>query len=288
MIARKAQTGIGAVVLALGIGCQRPPAPPADLYVGASMRFDVAAQGDGAAVVAELSKYARLFGFPTVEAAESPVLLVTGTLSFVEGQPVTLEGTVIEHQWVLNADLTLADAKDGTVRERFALQDYKIGAADRDRARRTALRAGARRLGEAMFYEGAALGQPDVRDLLADLLIESAEGRLYNEIIERVVAMGLRAVPYLIWKMDDERRVALAGDLPGVTDQNAHRVAVCHVANYALERILGRQTALTVEADSAEVRRHLVGWQKVWIERCGAYRYGPERAAVLEEAAKRP
>ena len=265
---------------------EEPNATPAGgqpAYLGPSICIAVESGAEGARIVEELAKYSRLFGSPVVTKEASPDYTISGSIGITEEEPATFQDKVLQYLWNVNAKLELLAAPAGNVVETFVLEDYRLGKTEPDLALRTAVRAGSQRLAESIFYYGETLGHPDVRSLLGRLLIETDEELLYNDIVEDLVDIGYRAVPYLIWSLNDRRSVCLRGDLPGLTEENAGRVRVYHVANYALERIFGRKTLLTVDSDHAEVRRHVAGWQRLWTEHCGAYRQG----AALEELRKK-
>ena len=292
-IVRPASSLVVAFAVLLAAGCERsapkeaPPAAAADLYVGPPICYDITAGGQATAVVVELQKYARLFGSAAVAKGEGPAYVLTGTVTLVEGEPAKFEDTTLEYQWIIDATLNLLDAASGATLESFVVPEYRIGKTESsEAARRAAVRSGAGKLAQFIFYDGSVLGQPDIRDLLAGLLIETEGDYLYNDVVAKVAEAGVRAVPYLIWKMwVDDRRVLLKGDLPGLDPKDAGRVRVCDVANHALEKILGRVTNLPAGADRREVERHAAGWQRLWQDRCGAYLQGEELRTLLKDRA---
>lgn len=267
-------------------GCT-PGEPPglAQRYAREPLYFQVDAEGPAQTVLERLVTMSRLFGYPPVEERAQAVYVIAGTLEVSARESVVLMEEEVEHQYAVNATLRLEDAS-GALREEFKLEEYVLGAADRDRALETAVRAGSQKLGQFVFYDGEVLGDAEVRALCADLLVEPSEpGPLYNDTIEKLVALGYRAVPYLIWKLNDSRTVALPGDLPGLTETDASGVRIYHVANYALERILARRTALAIDSDRAYVRRLRQAWQLEWQGRCAGYLKGGELARFLRARA---
>ncbi len=275
------------------LGCERatpPPAPAAGSAAGAlflrgTLAFDIAVKGEGAAVVSELTKFAKLFGYAVVGKDEQPGYVLRGDISLVEIEPVKFEDHEIQYKHRLDAKLELVPGAGGAVLEPFELPEFTSGAADKERAPKSAVRDGATKLAQFIFYDGAVLGDPELRTLCGDLVVENVEGRLYNDVVERLVAIGDRAVPFLIWSMNDSRKVALKGDLPRLEEKNADKVRVHHVANYALERIFGFATAMSVESSASYVRELMVGWQAQWHARCAAYLQGDKLKEVLQSRA---
>jgi hypothetical protein len=292
---------LSAAVLAAAAfpGCMRTSRDEPELYVGPAVVMEVTATGEGAQIVNELGKYARLFGCPVVKAKEGADYGLTGTVSLAEvkeadGTTEADQSAPEEHVWRVDAELAVRETGSGKTVEEFPpLEDYRYRAADRDAARREAVRAVTSQLARLVFYFGETLGQPDVRELLADLVIDTKDEYFYNDVVANLEEIGLRAVPYLIWQMENDRRlVALSGDLPGLKDEEADKVRVYHVANYALEQILNRKTRLWVDAAPNEVTRHVRAWQGLWQKRCAAYIKDPEKLdrllAERRAAAKQP
>jgi hypothetical protein len=281
---------------AVAAGCgSKDPAPAPDaafevsgLFLRDTIAFDVVVKGFGADVVGELTKFGRLFGFAPVAKDENPAYVLRGELALVEIDPVTFEDQTVQYRLRLDAKLELARGATGPALEPFELPEYVTGAADKERARRDAVRDCATKLAQFIYYDGATLGDAEIRALCGDLLIESTEGRMYNDVIERLVAAGDRAVPFLIWNLNDSRKVALQGDLPRLYEKDADKVRVYHVANYALERIFGRVTTLTVDSSRQYRREVMEGWQLKWADRSAAYLRGDRLKAALKARAPAP
>jgi len=269
-------------VVILGAGCTREPRKvEAPAFFRGPISFEVKAPGPAEKVVTELTKYARLFGYAPVPVEDKPAYVIRGRITLGEAQAPSEEGGKGESRWRLDADLELVDGGSGKTLERFRLPDYLLEKPDREDALRLSVRAGAKHLARFIFYDGETLGQQDVRNLLADLLIDTLEPYLYNDVVNKLAAIGERAVPYLIWKLNDRRRVVLAGDLPGLEPGDEKRVCVYHVANRALELILKRGTNLTVNSDEVTVIRYVRAWQRIWVDRCAAYRKGKELEKII-------
>ncbi len=270
-----------------GCRCKAPPEAAVSCFLREPIAFEAAVEGEGDRVVEELKKFARLFGFPPVGVDEAPAYTVRGRIALVEIEPAMFEDQVLEYKFQADVAFELAPAGGGAAVEAFELPEYVVGAASKDRALRNAVRAVATKLAQFIFYDGRTLGDPVLRDLCADLLIERSDDLQYNEVVEKLVAAGYRAVPFLIWNMNDSRKVALTGDLPLLREEDADKVRVYLVANYALERIFGGSTGLTVASSREEVREAMDEWQRRWRERCGAcYLWGAKlRAALAARAA---
>ncbi len=271
-------------------GCRSEAPPPSATawFLREPIAFDVETAGEGAGIAAELAKFGRLFGFPPVAKDEGPAYIVRGRIALAEIEPATFEGQVLEYKFQADVKLELVRAGDAAAVETFELPEFVVGAAEKDRALRSAVRAGALKLAQFMFYDGRELGDPGLRGLCGDLLIESTEGLLYNDVVEKLVAAGYRSVPFLIWNLNDSRKVELKGDLPRLEEQDAGKVRVYHVVNYALERIFGCGAGLTVESGRKEVSEAMVEWQRRWRERCGAYLWGEKLRAALAARAPAP
>jgi len=271
-------------------GCRSktPPPPATAAFLREPIAFDAAIEGEGSDIVKELVKFARLFGFPPVGKDEEPAYIVRGRIALAEIEPATFEGQVLEYKFQADIALQLAPGAGGAAVETFELPEFVTGAAEKDRALRNAVRAVALKLAQFMFYDGETLGDPALRSLCGELLIENTEGLLYNDVVEKLVAAGYRAVPFLIWNLNDSRKVELEGDLPRLREEDAGKVRVHHVANYALERIFGASTGLTVASGRREIGEATVEWQRRWRERCGAYLWGEKLRAALAARAQAP
>ena len=275
---------IAAVICMSGCTRDRPEdALDPNAYLGPPVAIAIDAEGPAEKIVTELTKYARFFGCPVVAGDAGPAYVLSGTIRVSEGEHVTDGEKVILYQWQVDASLELTETATRKVVETFVLDGDRRGKPENDAARKATVEAGALFLAQVVLYDGQVLGQPDVRNLIADLVIQSTEGLLYNDIVNKLVAAGQRAVPYLLWRLDDRRTVELAGDLPGLTDETAGKVRVYHVANHTLERIFDLKTNLTVHSPREFLRRVKRGWRLEWLRRCPAYRRGEQLEKALRE-----
>jgi hypothetical protein len=242
-------------------GCTTRTAPPPNLFMKAAVYCDVTADPYGKSLLEDFIQYARLFGCPPVQSRDQADYTIAGAITVREAEPKTLPDGELRQRWVVSADLRLLDAATGAVAEEFPpVQDL-------------------------VFYFGRTLGQPDVQECLADLVIETKKPYFYNDVVQKILAMGPRAVPYLICGLRDLRTVELKGSLPRLDPAKADRVRVCDVANYALEQVFGLETRLAVGASRSEVFRHVRAWQLAWTERCAGYLVGEKLTEYL--AARR-
>lgn len=265
-------------------GCGEAEKRAPDLFLRDAIYFEVETDEHTRPILDNVMKYAKLFGFAPVMQPDRAAYAVSGTLECRALEPVKLDDAIVQYKWTLSADLKVSDTATGALLEQVTVPSQEKGAADKDRAYYYASKACASKAAQFLFFDGQALGRPGIRNLLADLLIESTEGRLFNDIMESLVDAGREAVPFLIWKLNDRRRVALPGDLPGLTDELAGHVKVYHVANRALERILNRETGLHVtrDTDRAFVNKVQLGWFMHWRKMCGAYLWGDALHAILD------
>jgi hypothetical protein len=185
---------------------------------------------------------------------------------------------------VVNAKVRLLKASTGAVVEEFPpLSDVEYTKSTQEKARRAAVQRGSWELARHVFYFGETLGHRDVQLCIADLVIQTEKPYFYNDVIQKLLAMGPRAVPYLIWSMRDRRTVELEGSLPRLDPSDASRVRVCDVVNHALEQYFGLQTRLPIDATITEVNRHLRAWQLEWTKQCAGYLVEEKLAEYLAQ-----
>jgi hypothetical protein len=185
---------------------------------------------------------------------------------------------------VVNAKVRLLKSSTGAVLEEFpALSGVEYTKSTGEKARRAAIQRGSWELARHVFYFGQTLGHPDVQLCIADLVIETDKPYFYNDVIQKLLAMGPRAVPYLLWSMRDRRTVELQGSLPRLDPNDASRVRVCDVANHALELYFDLHTRLPIDASTTEVNRHLRAWQLQWAKHCAGYLVEEKLAEYLAQ-----
>ncbi len=284
---RRPAAGISSCVFLLiaCAGCRRERPQPEELFLNAPLHFAVETRGQAALVVEELKKYAKFFGCPLVSREHAKYVL-TGKIELGESSGPEFAGPQAgsnEKCFRLHADLKLVDRPSGKLVESWKPDPLYLTKQSGPKAASHAAQSAARMLARVIFYFGQELGQEDVRNLIADLTIQRLEPYVYNEVVSKLERIGLRAVPYLIWAlMFDHRRVELPGDLPDLRPEDAARVKVHHVANYALERILNLSAYLDVDSPPEEVESFARAWWRVWRKRCAGYLSETEVLSLLK------
>ncbi len=293
MFFRKHECALSTLVLCVvfGAGCGRSPSVPADLYVRQPVSFDVRVTGDAAPMLANLKKYAKMFAFPVVDADASdpaPLYRIEGELRLQEKPPVQFQETVLQYQWEIAGSLSVIEAKTGRRCEDVTVSPFVIGSKEREQALDKAVRAGSQKAARFLFYAGKVLGDREVYDLLTSLLMDKGPELTCGNVVDRLVACGDRAVPFLVWALNNMKKVALEGSLSGVPEEKKELLSVYHVANRGLERIFGKETGLAVadKDDFEHVKRLQQGWLRVWHKRCGAYLNDMQLKILLERKEK--
>ncbi len=262
--------------------CKPKTAAPPDRFLQAPITVAVETTAEGRALLDEFVQYARLFGCPVVDPGDRSDYTISGTIAITEDEPTTLPAGPVQRSRLVNANIRIVETSTGAGVEEFPpIKDRRFSGFTAEKALDAARRKGAWELARLVFYFGKTLGQPDVQYCSAGLLIETDTPYFYNDVVQELLAMGPRAVPYLLCQMRDLRGVELKGSLPRLDPDNPGRVRVCDVANYALEQFFKLESRLPVGASSSEINRHMHAWQREWTKRCAGYLVGEELTEFL-------
>ncbi|MGE3164991.1 MAG: hypothetical protein AB7O52_08795 [Planctomycetota bacterium] len=276
---------VGAVVLALlgallsggCTGSSRPTPLGVPLNRGTVyVKIEETLDGEPTAVnlIQELVTRRLLYhGFHLVEAPERARYRVEGSLHCRFHKDHTFDfgdqSTHLEYQFEAQLDCTLTDTQGTSgdtpdpLTERFAFPEPLIYG----RTQMAAAKRDIRRYAESIFspqlLNGRILGNPEVKALV-DALGNPYDTRTFNEVLDGLVRIGPRAVPYLLDGLTDSRPVRLAGTYPGLEDWNRDSLHFAHIFDRALGEILQRYSPLTLDSTEELLLRVQRGWTWAW------------------------
>ena len=130
-----------------------------------------------------------------------------------------------------------------------------------------------------LFYKVEVFASPEIPKLIHSLSVEDLEAEKIVEaadVIKKLAAHRLKAVPYLIEALTDESPVLVAAKYPGLTAFNAEKLRVFHIADKALEEIFQKVSRMNL--DTPDKHRFIIikGWENEWKHFCPSFRASPE------------
>jgi len=179
---------------------------------------------------------------------------------------------LLEHQWLAEFSLTLTDrgptGKEPAEVETFAFPEpLRHGRTDPELARRDIRRKAATTMAKSLLG-GRILGDPQVRQLL-DALQDPFDPRRFEEIEREIVALGPRAVPYLLEALLDTRPVRMVGSYPDSEKFDPEDLKVYHLADRMLSELLSRRAALDLLSTETRRLQVITGWTWAWEDEQG-------------------
>lgn len=173
----------------------------------------------------------------------------------------------LEHQFqaVVKCTLTEVAGKDGQ-EPRTEVFDFPepliYGREKMDDARRD-IRRDAGTLLANRLCSGKLLGDPQLVGLM-NSLGDGASPKTFNAVIDELVKVGKRSVPYLLEALADDRTVKLTGEYPGLDASNREKFYYYHVADAALKRILRAESGLGIDSTEDYLLNVQAGWTWKW------------------------
>ncbi len=191
--------------------------------------------------------------------------IIEGSVDVSYLKPVYFEyensKVLLEHQFSAEAKLTV-ETKGSSATEEIRIAKLKHGLPDRTRAR-DAIR---RLIGTQMsvrLVKQSALADREVAKLVFEL--EGSETtRPFDQVLEEIVKLDVRSVPYLLDLMLADEPVALSGSLEGLTIDNRKRLRLYHLADHALARIFKKSPKTPFpKVDRLEAYK---AWNNHWVD----------------------
>jgi len=199
---------------------------------------------------------------------------------------------LLEHQWLAEFALTVTDrgpeGKGPEDVESFSFPEpMRNGRTDPELARRDIRRRAATDMAKTIG-RGRIIGDAEVRQLL-DALQDPYDPRGFDEIERDIVALGARAVPYLLEALLDTRPVRMVGSYPDLEKFDPEDLKVYHLADRMLSDLLSRHAALDLLSTETRRLQVITGWTWAWEDEQGIPdEYRIEREARGTQVADTP
>lgn len=253
-----------------------------------------------------LSEYFRRAGYPIVGAPEKAVYRVEGSFRARYLEELVFRGQRIALKFRSSAFLVILDRAgkelgrvdipelDGEgILPRKKSADGK-GPPEESNAVRDLRREMAKLLWDHLFHRVDPFRDPEIPALISSLAqdpLESEGVMDANEVIQRLAARRLEAVPYLLDALSDERNVMVSAEYPGLTTINSEKLRIYHIADKALEEIFQKVSRMNL--DTPRKYRYVIirGWENEWKRFCKPFRESPHSGKSPEDslpAASRP
>lgn len=248
-----------------------------------------------------LEEYFRRAGYRVVEGPSGADHRLEGEFHAGFSDLLTFMGRIIAMNYdgrvslkIRDAAGNLIDEMDVTGRVEDVTLSSKFGEGGEEwREERHAVtdleRKVAKLVWERLFYGLSVFTDGEIPGLIDSLAIPAPPDRAVDatEVVRKLAARRLAAVPYLIEALSDERPVVAAAEYPGLTELNHNRLRVYHLADRALEEIFQKVSRMNLDTP----RRHrfviIRGWEGEWKRFCPSYRHS-RPGSRSEESADPP
>jgi hypothetical protein len=269
-----------------------------------SVEFDETVEAKGnprrAADVRVAENYVKAYllraGFPIVESDAGPSLSITGTVRAAFRDEILSLGRVVGWRYRASASIAVFDREGKELAKIDLPEFFQENARSEFSAALQVRRYLAKLLWDELLSKRDILGRPEVLGVLDGLCMEagttefgdspaSEAPETVEEVVKVVADSGLKAVPYLLEALSDERTVRLPTKIASLQSRDPDRVKVFHVADKILEEIFQKVSRLPLECTREERFAVTAGWEGEWARFCPPYRAW--RAAEAERRAQR-
>ncbi len=136
----------------------------------------------------------------------------------------------------------------------------------------------ARDLWRGIFYEKGPLSDGEISRTLDSLAVDDPAGDPADgdRVVDKLVALRLKAVPYLIEALTDDRPVLVKATYKGLTPANASQLRVYHLADRALENVFQKVSRMGLGTPDKHRFVIIRGWENEWKRFCKSFRESPE------------
>jgi hypothetical protein len=208
---------------------------------------------------------------------------IVGEVRAVFETPLVFRDQIIAWKYFGTVDARVFDI-DGKEIERIDVPAIsREGAKSEETAALDLRRFLAKVLYERIFRESRIFADREVVALIETFAtdpLDLPEIVTAEEIVARLADLGVRAVPYLLEAMTDQRNVLLDSTYPGLEDPQQLRVY--HLADKALEEIFQKVSRMHLRVNSRERFIITLGWENEWRRFCPSFRESPQYLKRLE------
>lgn len=226
-----------------------------------------------------ITKKMLLHGFRRVTERDKARYSITGKLNCTFHKQLTFDfqetSQHLEWQYRAAAEVSVrdeeltkklkAEGKDPDVESSVAFVDIPElinGRIEKESAKKDIRRYAGTILADRIVGETFLTDVP-VQELIR-ALGNTLEERTFNKVQAELVALGGRAVPYLLTGMVDERPVVLPGEYSGLEEWNKKELKFYHIADAALVEIFERESGIRLDSSEDYIKRVNIAWLWLW------------------------
>ncbi len=249
-----------------------------------------------------VAEYFRRAGFRVVDEEAGAKHVVRGRFEAVFGDVLVFRGRLFALKFEASAQVTVVDAegelegdvivpafeREGAV-ARPAHRSELIGppspfrkpsaVREEDLVVADLRRETARIIWHRLSREVEAFSDPRIPALIDSLTVEDLESNelptTADDVIRKLAALRFDAVPYLLEALADERPVLVPATYPGLTELNADKLRVYHIADKALEEIFQKVSRMGLDTPAEHRFIIIRGWENEWRRFCPPFRDSP-------------